>query len=207
MITPTVVSSRAFSSASETSISVSGRNALCTSGRLIVIFAMPSPDSSYGCLRTRRRRSSPRRWSLASLAPWSPAVTRRARHARGRGRRRSAHLWRVAGPRGRRRGGVAGRLAGGDRAPAGPRVRGGAARLPAGGRRGGARRPARACPARGRRRDHDRRAAERRARARGDRARSRCATPPIVASHARRPSSGSAPCTRRERPGCRGRSR
>ena len=26
---------------------VSGRNALRTSGRLIVIFAMPSPDSSY----------------------------------------------------------------------------------------------------------------------------------------------------------------
>ena len=47
MITPTVVSSRAFSRASETSISVSGRKALCTSGRLIVIFAMPSPDSSY----------------------------------------------------------------------------------------------------------------------------------------------------------------
>ena len=46
MITPTVVSSRAFSSASETSISVSGRKALRTSGRLIVIFAMPSPDSS-----------------------------------------------------------------------------------------------------------------------------------------------------------------
>jgi hypothetical protein len=39
------VSSRARSSASEISISVSGRNALRTSGRSIVIFAMPSASS------------------------------------------------------------------------------------------------------------------------------------------------------------------
>ena len=44
-ITPTDVSSRARSSASETSISVSGRNALRTSGRSIVIFAIPSAIS------------------------------------------------------------------------------------------------------------------------------------------------------------------
>jgi len=46
MITPTSVSSRARSNASDTSTSVCGRNALRTSGRLIVIFAMPSPLSS-----------------------------------------------------------------------------------------------------------------------------------------------------------------
>src|SRR3954462_12253743 len=47
MITPTSRSSRARSSASETSISVCGRKALRTSGRLIVILAIPSPLSSY----------------------------------------------------------------------------------------------------------------------------------------------------------------
>jgi len=46
MITPTSPSSRAFVSASEMSISVCGRNALRTSGRAIVIFAIPSPESS-----------------------------------------------------------------------------------------------------------------------------------------------------------------
>jgi hypothetical protein len=45
MITPTEVSSRARSSASEISMSVSGRNALRTSGRSIVILAMPSASS------------------------------------------------------------------------------------------------------------------------------------------------------------------
>src|SRR5579884_538793 len=47
MITPTDGSSRARSNASDISITVWGRNALRTSGRLIVIFAMPSPDVSY----------------------------------------------------------------------------------------------------------------------------------------------------------------
>jgi hypothetical protein len=47
MITPTDVSSRARSKASESSMTVCGRKALRTSGRLIVIFAMPSPDVSY----------------------------------------------------------------------------------------------------------------------------------------------------------------
>jgi len=46
MITPVSVSSRAVSSAWEISISVSGRNAFLTSGRLIVILAMPSPEVS-----------------------------------------------------------------------------------------------------------------------------------------------------------------
>src|SRR3954452_17165058 len=45
MITPTLVSSRARSNASESSTTVSGRNALRTSGRSIVIFAMPSAVS------------------------------------------------------------------------------------------------------------------------------------------------------------------
>jgi hypothetical protein len=45
-ITPTDVSSRARSSASEISTIVLGRNALRTSGRSIVILAMPSPDVS-----------------------------------------------------------------------------------------------------------------------------------------------------------------
>ena len=44
-ITPTEVSSRARSSASEISISVCGRNALRTSGRSIVILAIPSAVS------------------------------------------------------------------------------------------------------------------------------------------------------------------
>jgi hypothetical protein len=44
-ITPTAVSSRARSSAFEISISVSGRKALRTSGRSIVIFAIPSAIS------------------------------------------------------------------------------------------------------------------------------------------------------------------
>jgi hypothetical protein len=44
--TPTDVSSRARSNASDSSITVSGRNALRTSGRSIVIFAIPSPLSS-----------------------------------------------------------------------------------------------------------------------------------------------------------------
>jgi hypothetical protein len=42
-ITPTDSSSRATSNARISSITVCGRNALRTSGRLIVIFAMPSP--------------------------------------------------------------------------------------------------------------------------------------------------------------------
>ena len=46
MIAPTPESSRARSRASEISISVSGRKALRTSGRSIVILAMPSPDFS-----------------------------------------------------------------------------------------------------------------------------------------------------------------
>jgi hypothetical protein len=46
-ITPIDVSSRARSSASEISTSVCGRKALRTSGRSIVIFAMPSPEVSY----------------------------------------------------------------------------------------------------------------------------------------------------------------
>ena len=41
-ITPIAVSSRASSSAAEISMTVRGRNALRTSGRAIVIFAMPS---------------------------------------------------------------------------------------------------------------------------------------------------------------------
>jgi hypothetical protein len=45
MITPTLVSSRARLNASASSITVSGRNAFRTSGRLIVIFAMPSAIS------------------------------------------------------------------------------------------------------------------------------------------------------------------
>ena len=45
-ITPTSPSSRASVSASEMSISVCGRKALRTSGRAMVIFAIPSPDSS-----------------------------------------------------------------------------------------------------------------------------------------------------------------
>src|SRR4051812_3682307 len=45
MITPTDVSSRARSNASESSTTVSGRKALRTSGRSIVIFAMPSATS------------------------------------------------------------------------------------------------------------------------------------------------------------------
>src|SRR3954465_9056146 len=45
MITPTEVSSRARSNASDNSITVSGRKALRTSGRSIVIFAMPSATS------------------------------------------------------------------------------------------------------------------------------------------------------------------
>jgi hypothetical protein len=45
MITPTLVSSRARWNASDSSITVSGRNALRTSGRLIVIFAIPSASS------------------------------------------------------------------------------------------------------------------------------------------------------------------
>ena len=45
-ITPTPASSRASSSASEISTIVCGRNALRTSGRAIVIFAIPSPDVS-----------------------------------------------------------------------------------------------------------------------------------------------------------------
>ncbi len=44
-ITPTEVSSRARSSASESSISVWGRKALRTSGRSIVSLAMPSAVS------------------------------------------------------------------------------------------------------------------------------------------------------------------
>jgi hypothetical protein len=40
--TPTSASSRASANAACISITVSGRNALRTSGRLIVIFAMPS---------------------------------------------------------------------------------------------------------------------------------------------------------------------
>jgi hypothetical protein len=46
MITPTPVSSRACSKASESSMMVCGRNALRTSGRAIVSFAMPSPEVS-----------------------------------------------------------------------------------------------------------------------------------------------------------------
>jgi hypothetical protein len=68
-ITPTSVSSRARSSASEISISVSGLNALRTSGRLIVIFAIPSAVSkrmsSYspaGC------QSAPGRIALSVVA-------------------------------------------------------------------------------------------------------------------------------------------
>ena len=45
MTTPTSVSSRAASSAAPTSTSVCGRKALWTSGRSIVIFAIPSPFS------------------------------------------------------------------------------------------------------------------------------------------------------------------
>ena len=45
MITPTESSSRAILKASASSKRVWGRNALCTSGRLIVIFAMPSATS------------------------------------------------------------------------------------------------------------------------------------------------------------------
>ena len=45
MITPTEVSSRARSNASDSSITVSGRKALRTSGRSIVIFAMLSATS------------------------------------------------------------------------------------------------------------------------------------------------------------------
>jgi hypothetical protein len=46
MITPTEGSSRARSNGLESSTTVCGRKALRTSGRLIVIFAMPSPLSS-----------------------------------------------------------------------------------------------------------------------------------------------------------------
>ncbi len=45
-MTPTEVSSRARSSACEISMIVCGRKALRTSGRSIVIFAIPSPLSS-----------------------------------------------------------------------------------------------------------------------------------------------------------------
>src|SRR5438874_3329550 len=47
MITPTPVSSRARVNASDSSTTVSGRNALRTSGRSMVILAIPSPESSY----------------------------------------------------------------------------------------------------------------------------------------------------------------
>ena len=46
MMTPTSGSSRAWSNASDSWNSVCGRKALRTSGRLMVIFAMPSPLSS-----------------------------------------------------------------------------------------------------------------------------------------------------------------
>jgi len=46
MMTPTSGFSRAASKAAESSISVCGRNALRTSGRSIVSFAMPSSLSS-----------------------------------------------------------------------------------------------------------------------------------------------------------------
>jgi hypothetical protein len=46
MIAPISVSSRASSSACEISTIVCGRNALRTSGRSIVILAMPSPEVS-----------------------------------------------------------------------------------------------------------------------------------------------------------------
>ena len=60
-ITPTSVSSRASSNALRDLDHVCGRNALRTSGRSIVIFAIPSSGSATsrsGCRCTRRRRSS-----------------------------------------------------------------------------------------------------------------------------------------------------
>jgi hypothetical protein len=47
MTTPTFSSSRAASIARIISATVRGRNAFFTSGRLIVIFAMPSGEVSY----------------------------------------------------------------------------------------------------------------------------------------------------------------
>jgi hypothetical protein len=46
MITPTELSSRARSKAEDSSTTVCGRKALRTSGRSMVIFAIPSPLSS-----------------------------------------------------------------------------------------------------------------------------------------------------------------
>ena len=76
-ITPTEVSSRARSSASEISISVWGRNALRTSGLSIVILAIPSASLVADVLVARRRPASrpPARSSAPPArgsSPWRP---------------------------------------------------------------------------------------------------------------------------------------
>ena len=126
------VSSRARSSASDSSISVSGRNALRTSGRSIVIFAMPVARARSGCPRSRRRpASSPprdgsdagpaarsRRWSFVQNdnCAWFAGYARRrkwyvppvlicAERAPGRRSRRRRRAARRASPCARKPGG------------------------------------------------------------------------------------------------------
>src|SRR5918997_3157574 len=167
-ITPTDVSSRERASASEISTIVCGRNALRTSGRAIVIFAMPSPDSSslmssYSPADVQVTGTAPET-SLLRHGLRTLAVGRRrapSRPHRGRGPRRAGPLPRAVAARGARGRGAArlpaaGRGRRADRpAPRRARAPGGAARDRGPGRAAAARRDRRlraARPARPRRR-------------------------------------------------------
>ena len=93
MITPTVGVLARRSSASEISISVCGRNALRTSGRLIVIFAIPSPrqlvaDVLVVAGRGPGRRSGGRRLACAAHGRRTLARARRRAATRTRSRSR-----------------------------------------------------------------------------------------------------------------------
>src|SRR5947209_3388634 len=107
MITPTSGSSRATLNASVSSNSVFGRNALRTSGRLIVILAMP-PAVSYQMSSYSPDRCQSIKFSLLEQSlVWLPMVADPLRDlARRRGRAGAGRLPpRPAGPR--RRAGAA----------------------------------------------------------------------------------------------------
>jgi hypothetical protein len=93
---PRLASSRIRANASISSRTVCGRNALRTSGRSIVTFAIPVPGARSGCRRTRRPTSGDRRAHAAR----PPAGSR----GRGDGSGAGALVGRVAGRR-RGRGG------------------------------------------------------------------------------------------------------
>jgi hypothetical protein len=73
MITPTFTSFRAIASVRDSSSTVIGRNELCTRGRLIVIFAIPSAATAYrtSCSPKDAVRSSQTTWASETAAKLS----------------------------------------------------------------------------------------------------------------------------------------